>query len=93
MPTLPTHVGKFGEHHSYPPLRTRTVAGTTAGNVTVTGIKTTDTLVAVQNVAAAGANLASEFTITAANTINNTGGTNTTGMTLLVIWYAAEAGL
>lgn len=70
-----------------PAIRTRVVAGAVAGNITVTGIAVGDHLQAVQNVAAAGANLADEFTITAANTINNTGGTNTTGMVLLVIWY------
>lgn len=67
-------------------LRTRTVAGAVAGNITVTGTKTGDRLVSVQNVLAAGANLVAEFKITADNTINNTGGTNTTGMVLLIIW-------
>lgn len=73
-------------------LRTRVVAGGAAGNITVTDIDVGDNLVAVQNVAAAGANLASEFTITAADTINNTGGTSTAGMTLLVIWEAVGGG-
>lgn len=86
-------LGRFGDFHTYPPLRTRTVAGASAGNVTVTGIKVGDTLVAVQRVNTAGADLSDEFTITAANTINNTGGTATTGMTLLVIWYSADSGL
>jgi hypothetical protein len=67
-------------------LKSRTVAGAVAGNITVTGIKKGDKLLIVQQVNAAGAELTSEFTITADNTINNTGGTNTTGMTLLVLW-------
>lgn len=90
---MPTPLGKYGEFHSYPPLQSAVVAGGAAGDLTVTGIKVSDTLMVVQNVAAAGANLASEFTITAADTINNAGGTNTTGLTLLVLWYSAGAGL
>lgn len=38
------------------------------------------------------ANLTSEFTITAANTINNTGGTATVGDLLLVSWYDEDLG-
>jgi len=67
------------------------IVGGVAGNHTVTGILTTDTLLGVQAIAfdAAGdcvsvTGLLSEFTITAANTINNTGGTNTTGSLVLV---------
>lgn len=90
---MPDLIGQFGEHHTYPPLTTRVIAGGAAGNLTVTGIKPTDTLMVVQSVAAAGANLASEFTITAVDTVNNTGGTNTTGLTLLFLWYVADAGL
>lgn len=86
-------IGEWGEFHSYPPLQSAVIAGGAAGNLTVTGIKTTDTLKIVQNVAAAGPNLASEFTIATLDTINNDGGTDTTGMTLLVMWYQAEAGL
>lgn len=71
-------------------IRTRTVAGGAAGNITVTGVKQGDILKSVQRVDAAGANLAGEFSITADNTINNTGGTNTTGFTLLVIWIASH---
>lgn len=69
-------------------LRTRTIAGGVAGNLTCTGIAVGDKLKAVQRVNAAGADLSSEFSITAADTINNAGGTNTTGMTLLVVWIA-----
>jgi len=84
---------KWGDFHTYPPLESAVIAGGAAGDLAVTGIKSTDTLKVVQNVAAAGPNLASEFTITAIDTINNVGGTNTTGMTLLILWYSAESGL
>jgi len=86
-------IGKWGEFHSYPPLSVATVAGAAAGDITVAGIKTSDTLVAVVKVSAAGGNLASEFTISTLNTINNAGGTSTSGATVMVIWYVAEAGL
>jgi len=86
-------IGRWGEHHTYPPLQVATIAGGAAGNLTVTGIKPTDTLMAVVKVSAAGGNLASEFTISALNTINNSGGTSTAGATVLVMWYSAEAGL
>lgn len=69
-----------------PALGFRTVAGAAAGNITVTGIKAGQKIICVLDVAAAGSNLASEFTATADDTINNTGGTATTGMRLLVIW-------
>ena len=66
------------------------VIGGAAGDITVTGIKTTDTLLAVEaitftaGVPTAVQGLTSEFTITADDTINNTGGTSTVGMLLLV---------
>jgi len=69
------------------------VVGAAAGNVTVTGIKTTDTLISVlrldRDSTAANINetsLTGEFTISAADTINNTGGTNTTGDVLIVAY-------
>lgn len=88
-----TGLGRFGsdgrtDTHVIPPIRTRTVAGAGAGNITVTGIAVGDRIVSVQRVDAAGANLASEFTVTAANTINNTGGTSTAGQVLLIMWLA-----
>lgn len=78
----------MSETHVDISLRTRVIAGGAAGNLTVTGIAVGDELKAVQRVDAAAANIVSEFTISAANTINNTGGTNTTGHVLLVIWLA-----
>lgn len=73
-------------------IKTAVVAGGVAGNITVTGIATEDTLVSVIRFTGGGVDvtdvedLTSEFTITAADTINNTGGTNTTGDKLLVIY-------
>jgi len=70
------------------------VAGAAAGDVTVTGIKTTDTLNAVLRFIGAGvavtnlSDLTSEFTITADGKINNTGGTASSGDKLLVLWTA-----
>ncbi len=68
------------------------VAGGAAGDFTVTGLLTTDTLVSVQLFAGAGtdvtdiANLTAEFSITAAATISNTGGTASTSGKLLVTY-------
>lgn len=67
-------------------------AGAAAGNVTVTGIATGDKLVSVLRLIGAGTDvtdvtdLTSEFSITAANTINNTGGTATSGSKLVVLY-------
>jgi hypothetical protein len=69
-----------------------------AGNHTVTGITTDDVLIAVighkitlsegtpNTQAVAGVNLTSEFTITAADTINNSAGTALTDTAAIVIW-------
>lgn len=77
---------------------TAAIAGGSAGNHTVTGIATTDTLISVVrlNRDATAANIdisaiTSEFTITAASTINNAGGTDTTGDTLLITYRDASA--
>lgn len=74
-------------------IRQTIVGGGAAGNHTVTGIKTRDTLVSVLHVdmtdaSETGANRTAEFTITADNTINNTGGTATTGGFLVVTWLS-----
>ena len=59
--------------------------GGSAGDLTVAGVKTTDRILLVQSLTlsagapSAVADLTSEFTITAANTVNNTGGTSTAG--------------
>lgn len=67
------------------------IAGGAAGNHTVTGIATTDTLVSVIRLDAtdaseAYANDTAEYTISAANTINNTSGTSSAGGALLVTY-------
>ena len=67
------------------------IIGGTAGDHTVTGIKTTDKLLAVQAIAFSGGTypsavtgLLDEFTISADDTINNDDGTNTTNMLVLI---------
>jgi hypothetical protein len=64
------------------------VSGAAAGNVTVTGVTSSDRLVSVVNVTD-GTDLTAEFSITGANTINNTGGTATTSKKLLVQYVKA----
>ncbi|PAZ15677.1 hypothetical protein CLM62_12840 [Streptomyces sp. SA15] len=70
------------------------VAGAAAGNVTVTGVKTRDQLVSVLRAVGGGVDvtdvtdLTAEFTISAANTVNNTGGTATTGSKLIVTYLS-----
>jgi len=67
------------------------IAGGAAGDHTVTGIAVGDSLVAVlhvdfTDVSETGADITSEFSISGASTINNTGGTATTGGFLVVVW-------
>ncbi len=74
-------------------FRQTVVAGGAAGNATVTGIKTRDTLLAVlkvdfTDVSETATDLTGEFTITATNTINNTGGTASTGGFLIVSYLS-----
>jgi hypothetical protein len=77
-----------------PFLKHALVAGGAAGDITVTGIKTTDTLALVLRFIGAGVavtdvtDLTSEFTITATSKINNNGGTASTSDKLLVVWIA-----
>lgn len=68
------------------------VAGGAAGAFTVSGIATVDRLITVQWLVSNGAHtdLTSEFSITAADTIDNTGGSDTTGHQLLV-FYGSRA--
>jgi len=58
--------------------------GAVAGNVVATGVLLTDRLRAVVNMTD-GETLTSEFTITADDQINNTGGTSTAADFLLVV--------
>jgi len=68
------------------------ITGGAAGNHTLTGVTTADALIAVMYFVGAGtdvtdiSDIGGEFSITSANTINNTGGTNTTGGKMLVLW-------
>ena len=74
--------------HSGERTQVTLVAGGPAGAFTVAGITTDDRLIAVHELVSAGAHddLLGEFQITADNTIDNTGGTDSTGNQLMVIW-------
>jgi hypothetical protein len=68
-------------------LKVAAVSGGSAGDITVTGISTEDSLAAVIDLDFSGgalADLTSEFSITADDTINNTGGT---GSNDLLVFY------
>lgn len=72
-------------------LKVTLVAGGAAGDHTVTGIASGDEIVFVGQFSTAAAiatfdDLTSEFSITAADTINNAAGTDTTNDLLQVIW-------
>jgi hypothetical protein len=63
------------------------VSGGTAGNITVSAIKLGDRLdEVIENSTGTWVDLTNEFSITADSTINNGGGTNTTGKQLMVRW-------
>jgi hypothetical protein len=69
------------------------ISGGSAGNHTVSRIKENDHLVSVIEVTTTTAALVdrtAEFSITADATINNTGGTDTSGDALLVTWEAFD---
>jgi len=71
----------------------QSLAGGSAGNHTVSRIKANDHLVAVIEVTvttAAIVDRTAEFSITADGVINNTGGTDTTSDSLLVLWEAFD---
>ena len=75
-------------------LKEAFIKGGTAGTFTLTGIATTDHLKSVwkiefgtNGVIATCADLSSEFSISAANTITNASGTNSTGAVLAAHWY------
>lgn len=72
-------------------VRSTVIAGGAAGDHTVTGIETGDALRAVLFIDATDASetysdLTSEFSISAADTINNGGGTDTSGGALIVVY-------
>jgi hypothetical protein len=68
------------------------LAGAAAGALTVTGIKLGDRLVLVQDMTNGKYNAVSEYTITADDTIDNTGGTSTSGHSVLIVWERAGGG-
>lgn len=79
-------------------LKVTLVDGGAAGAFTVTGIATADRLAFVglfetKASIATLSDLTAEFTITGANTIDNTGGTATTNDQLMVVWEDADAGV
>lgn len=86
-PVLPTI-------RAVPYIKMMVVAGAAAGNLTCTGIKKDDQIISVVAYSnpAAGVvptgmvDLTSEFTATATDTINNTGGTSTANKVVIVIW-------
>lgn len=95
IPTLPTI-------NAIPPLKFGLVAGAAAGDVTVTGIQKNDQLVQVlvvgltdgtPNTFSGHADLTSEFSVTADDTINNAGGTSSAAKLVLVVWAATAAAL
>lgn len=74
-------------------VKTTIIAGGAAGNHTVTGIKPRDTLVSVlhqdyTDASETGDDITGEFTISAADTINNAAGTDTTGGFLVVTYLS-----
>lgn len=83
------------------PLQSAAIAGGAAGDHTVAGIAPEDQLVSVLHLSGDGTNLqgadelVDEFTITAADTINNAGGTATTNGRLVILYRSradADAG-
>ena len=77
-----------------PRMRTFVADGAVAGNITVTGIAIGDNLISVLAHQVSGAvgidsvaDLTSEFSITAADTINNTGGTSSANGYLVILYY------
>ena len=86
----------MSDSHSALAIRTYIATGGAAGAITVTGIAVNDKLIAVIEFAGGGTDVTAlndrtaEFTISAADTIDNTGGTATTGDQLLVITVQAD---
>lgn len=77
-----------------PVHRQNVLAGGVAGNHTLTGIAPGDRILSVlHNTAGVLVDITSEFTIDSANTIDNTGGTDTTADELLVVWEDDSARL
>lgn len=79
-------------------VRLSCIKGSTAGTFTLTGIAVSDAIMSVIKVRQSTGGIAwnsvdditTEFSISAANTITNTGGTNSTLALLLVLWADAS---
>lgn len=88
----------MSESHTDLAIRTDVVAGAAAGDVAVADITENDALKSVVFLDPDGggagvsslADLTDEFSIASDGTINNGGGTATTGGFLLVVWIAAD---
>jgi hypothetical protein len=68
--------------------------GGVAGNIAATGVNVGDTLLAVGGVKTADQtyhDFTAEFSITGTNVINNSGGTNSTGYKLVVVWKSLSS--
>ena len=79
--------------HILPPLVQTPIKGGSAGDHTLTGIATVDYIMSVSKInfdtdgtISTVSDLTSEFSISAADTISNSGGTDTTDALLLVLW-------
>lgn len=80
-----------GTHFSDANIKSAYVQGGAAGDLTLSGIATTDELISVWSLDVGAttpdvSDLTDEFSITAANTINNTGGTSTAG-NIVAVFY------
>lgn len=79
-------------------IKQTVIDGGAAGNHTLTGIATEDHLISVVHIEGSGtaltgaADLTAEFSITAADTINNTGGTSSADGVLVVLYFDFSAG-
>lgn len=83
-------------HFTNLPSASAVVDGGAAGDITVSGIEAQDELVGVfhlsvtsnftDTISLGSADLTSEFSVSADDTINNTGGTSSASGLLLVIW-------
>lgn len=87
----------MSESHTDVALRQTVIAGGSTGNHTVSGITTNDVLKAVNHLVGDGTqltgavnDLTDEFSIDSDDTIDNTGGTDTTNGVLIVTWIAAD---
>ncbi len=73
-----------------PFVRSTIITGAAAGALTVADINAADELVSVLDITTPS-DLSSEFTVTGDGVIDNTGGTATTGLSLIVTWLAWDA--